>query len=71
MSFCLTSSFATSSNELESAPAQVAVEYETRTFKRGFQNDTTPYQGWPTDEIDTLWEELYSSTSFVTSILSW
>jgi hypothetical protein len=43
------------------APAHEAIEYETRSFRRGFQNDTSPYQGWPNDESDALWEEMYSS----------
>lgn len=56
---------------LKLAPAQEAIEYEIKTFQRGFHNDTTSYQGWPTDEIDILWEELYSSKFFVVTIISW
>jgi hypothetical protein len=37
------------------------VEYETKVFQHGFGNETTKYQGWPNDDIDREWEEMYSS----------
>src|ERR1700761_5190594 len=46
---------------LSLAPARKVVEYETKSFHQGFGNDTSPYQGWPNDEIDQRWEDMYSS----------
>ncbi|KAK0732542.1 tat pathway signal sequence [Apiosordaria backusii] len=36
------------------------VEYVPVRFRRAFGKDLSPYQGWPDDEKDDLWEELYS-----------
>jgi len=43
------------------APAQDSVEYEIDVFKSNFGDDTTVYQGPPSDAVDTAWEELYNS----------
>lgn len=41
------------------APAKNVISYQTVQFNDGFGNDTTPYQGLPTDELDALWEDMY------------
>ncbi|KAJ6437215.1 slyX domain-containing protein [Purpureocillium lavendulum] len=41
------------------SPANHLVEYVTRKFNRSRGDDKTPFQGWPTDEIDQTWAESY------------
>ncbi|KAK0652623.1 tat pathway signal sequence [Cercophora newfieldiana] len=41
------------------APAAPATEYVPVYFRAGFTGDESPYQGWPNDEKDELWQELY------------
>jgi hypothetical protein len=41
------------------APANEAVEYETVVFRRGFGTGKSPYQGYPTEAHDALWDDLY------------
>ena len=42
------------------APANEAVEYiEEQTFRAALFNNT-PYMGYPDDEKDKLWEDLYN-----------
>ena len=43
------------------APAQGAIEYDTKVFYKSFGDDLSPYQGWPDDEKDKLWDALYAS----------
>ncbi|KAI8627966.1 hypothetical protein F5Y19DRAFT_160058 [Xylariaceae sp. FL1651] len=43
------------------SPVNHLVEYVPRKFQRGRGEDKTPYQGWPSDEIDRQWEESYSA----------
>ena len=43
------------------APADEAVEYAPKLFHNRFDGDISPYQGWPTDESDALWVDLYDS----------
>lgn len=45
------------------APAQDAVEYETRVFHEGFGKDTSIYQQPPSPEVDEAWDELYNCES--------
>jgi len=42
----------------ESAPVNHLVEYHTVNVSTGFMTKT-PYMGFPTDETDQLWEDLY------------
>ena len=41
------------------SPANDAVEYEFKQFNRSRGVDKTPWQGWPSDEIDQMWNDLY------------
>lgn len=41
------------------APAEEAVKYVPRRFLAAFGKETSPYQGWPTDEQDQMWEDMY------------
>ncbi|KID59223.1 hypothetical protein MBR_10650, partial [Metarhizium brunneum ARSEF 3297] len=41
------------------SPAEDAVEYVPVLFKLGNSHASSPYQGFPTDETDRLWQELY------------
>ncbi|KAJ6785076.1 hypothetical protein PWT90_08530 [Aphanocladium album] len=43
------------------SPASDAVEYVESRFKIAFIKDESPYQGWPDDEKDQLWQDMYSS----------
>jgi len=45
------------------APAQDAVEYETRVFHEGFGKDKSIYQQPPSPEVDKAWDELYNCES--------
>ena len=42
------------------APAQDSIESVIVVFKSNFDDDTTIYQGPPTDAVDTAWEGLYN-----------
>ena len=42
------------------APAEEASEYSPVIFSQAFGRDSSPYQGWPNDEQDRLWQDLYS-----------
>lgn len=46
-------------------PALEAVEYHSVVVDRGLEAEHTPYQGWPTDEIDRRWQDLYQDTVFL------
>lgn len=37
------------------------VQYRPKRFVSGFGQDSSPYQGWPSAEIDALWDSLYYS----------
>jgi hypothetical protein len=41
------------------APANEAVRYRDVTFAAAFGTDISPYQGWPDDHKDEIWEDLY------------
>lgn len=41
------------------APANEAVRYRDVTFSAAFGTDISPYQGWPDDHKDEIWEDLY------------
>ncbi|KAF2122432.1 hypothetical protein BDV96DRAFT_639021 [Lophiotrema nucula] len=41
------------------SPARKAVRYEDVVFKKGFVTDMSEYMGWPSDETDKAWEDLY------------
>ncbi|UNI18540.1 hypothetical protein JDV02_004803 [Purpureocillium takamizusanense] len=41
------------------SPAEEAVKYVPRQFLAAFGKETSPYQGWPTDEQDQMWEDMY------------
>lgn len=43
----------------DTAPAQDALEYKTVVFNSNSKNDTTIYQGLPSEEVDSAWEDLY------------
>jgi hypothetical protein len=45
------------------APVDEEIEYYNSVFKRAFGGKLSEYQGWPTDEIDQKWQDLYSSQS--------
>jgi hypothetical protein len=45
------------------APANRAVEYRVQTF-RGAMFNATEYMGFPTDETDQLWSDLYNCEFF-------
>lgn len=47
--------------KMYSAPASEHVEHVPYVFKMAFLDDTSPYQGWPDDEKDQLWQDMYSS----------
>lgn len=42
------------------APAQHSVEHQIVLFDSNFGDDTTIYQGPPTDAVDAAWEDLYN-----------
>ncbi|KAK4455394.1 hypothetical protein QBC34DRAFT_389824 [Podospora aff. communis PSN243] len=42
------------------SPANHVVEYITRRFNRSRGDDKTPFQGWPSDEVDQQWASLYN-----------
>lgn len=42
------------------APAQHSVEHQIVVFDSNFGDDTTIYQGPPTDAVDAAWEDLYN-----------
>lgn len=46
---------------MATAPAQDAIEYHQKVFHKSFGDDLSPYQGWPDDEKDKLWNDLYAS----------
>ncbi len=50
-----------SKNSHAAAPAQAAVKYKDVVFAPGIKNFSTPYQGWPNEGNNRLWEELYNS----------
>ena len=39
------------------------VRYKDIVFKKGFITDMSAYMGWPNDEKDTLWTDLYKCKS--------
>lgn len=41
------------------APANEQVEYVFHQFQRSRGEDKTPFQGWPTDDIDKVWQDSY------------
>lgn len=41
------------------SPANEYVEYVPHVFQRSRGDDKTPFQGWPTDEIDRTWQKSY------------
>ncbi len=45
------------------APADESVEYHDVVFNKAFGDNKSPYQGWPDDKKDKLWEDMYSSWS--------
>ncbi|KJK77116.1 hypothetical protein H634G_07537 [Metarhizium anisopliae BRIP 53293] len=47
------------------SPAEDAVEYVPVLFKLGNSHASSPYQGFPTDETDRLWQELYGVGTFL------
>lgn len=42
------------------APASHLIQYERLKFQTAIGNDTSPYQGWPNDEIDARWQDMYN-----------
>ncbi|KAF9063608.1 hypothetical protein BDP27DRAFT_1231783, partial [Rhodocollybia butyracea] len=44
------------------APAQGSIQYEVRQFNSSIRNDTTEYQGTPTEALDRKWKDLYECT---------
>lgn len=44
---------------ISAAPVNNLVEYETRTFYRSRGENKSPFQGWPNDEKDKLWQDSY------------
>ncbi|EGX90076.1 hypothetical protein CCM_06496 [Cordyceps militaris CM01] len=44
-------------------PAYEAIEYVPRVFTKAFLDDQSPYQGWPDDEKDQLWQNMYSKAA--------
>jgi hypothetical protein len=47
------------------SPAENAVEYTPLVFKLGTGHSVSAYQGFPTDEVDRLWEDLYKDGAFL------
>ncbi|POR37564.1 Uncharacterized protein TPAR_02205 [Tolypocladium paradoxum] len=47
------------------SPADEAVEYMPKLFNNRFDGDLSPYQGWPTDETDARWQDLYNKGASV------
>lgn len=47
------------SHGIHLAPVQEAIEYKLVKFAFGLGNDTTPYQGPPSPEVDDAWVALY------------
>lgn len=45
----------------DAAPVDEAVEYMPKLFSNRFDGELSRYQGWPTDETDARWQDLYSS----------
>ncbi|KAI9038103.1 oxidase ustYa family protein [Aspergillus affinis] len=41
------------------SPVEREIEFETKRFYRSRGGDKSPYQGWPSDEIDQLWKDSY------------
>ncbi|KAF1954976.1 hypothetical protein CC80DRAFT_448045 [Byssothecium circinans] len=41
------------------SPANEAVRYRDVTFAGAFGRDLSPYQGWPDDHKDEIWEDMY------------
>jgi hypothetical protein len=41
------------------APAASVIRYKNIRWTAGVADDRTPYQGWPSDENNRLWQELY------------
>lgn len=44
------------------APAHKAIEYKPVVFGEGIFEQQSKYQGWPTDEKDQLWYDLWECT---------
>ncbi|OAA60110.1 hypothetical protein ISF_06121 [Cordyceps fumosorosea ARSEF 2679] len=42
------------------APALEAIEQVPSVFKLAFLDDQSPYQGWPDDDKDQLWQGMYN-----------
>ncbi|KIX09227.1 uncharacterized protein Z518_00306 [Rhinocladiella mackenziei CBS 650.93] len=42
------------------APATPAVRYKNIVATAGLRYDRSPYQGWPSNESDQLWSDLYN-----------
>lgn len=47
------------STDLLPAPVNHLVKYEAHQFNRSRGDDKTPFQGWPSDEIDRTWQDSY------------
>lgn len=49
------------------SPAGEAIRYQDVQFHRAFGDEgsshLSPYQGWPSDEKDKLWKDMYASTA--------
>jgi len=41
------------------APAASAIRYKNIRWTAGVADDRTPYQGWPNEENNRLWQDLY------------
>lgn len=52
-------------------PAEEAVSYVPVTFGVGFGKTISPYQGFPNDETDRLWEDMYACTSSLITLIAY
>ncbi|KID71225.1 hypothetical protein MGU_00905 [Metarhizium guizhouense ARSEF 977] len=41
------------------SPANAVIEYETKVFAPGVGPSHSPYQGYPDDDMDDAWDDLY------------
>ncbi|KAM3544141.1 hypothetical protein ARSEF1564_003008, partial [Beauveria bassiana] len=53
------------------SPAYEATEYIPIVFNNRFDNELSPYQGWPTDDLDALWQDLYRKGASLRVVQEW
>ncbi|KAI8626641.1 tat pathway signal sequence [Xylariaceae sp. FL1651] len=56
---CVSDFLVSPTDRAEYSPRGVPSEYHSVVFSRAFARESTPYQGWPDDEKDKLWRDLY------------